>query len=1101
MLLSRNLILRIALWMLGVGATLAGTRADQSSAWQAADLEFFESKIRPILVEKCFRCHGPEVVEPKGKLRLHSREHLVTGGESGPAVIPNNPDESLMIQAVRYEGLEMPPDSKLSLEEIGLLVSWVKLGLPWSSTDTASNSIEPAANPFDLEARKTAHWCWQPAGKQTAPTIAGDHWCTNDIDRFILQKLKEAQIRPSPDATPEEWLRRVTFDLTGLPPTAEEIQDFLEDRRLNRKVIVVDKLLSSPRFGIQWARHWLDLVRYAETCGHEFDYPIPYATRYRDYVIRAFNDDVPYDQFVREHIAGDLLPDPRKNINQGWNESILGTGFWYLGEATHGPVDLRANEAGLLDNRIDVFGKTFLGLTLACARCHDHKFDAISTADYYALTGIMKSTRRVEGMLDPMGQIEEAQHQIEKLLASAPPPPWKPSETTAKYLLVASKLLMETPVQVDTAAIEHGLNIDLLKRWMEALQDPQLRQPDHPMYGWHSIVLNDDSLERRRHNLRDAFELHEAARQASVSGTRWQFGTNKGEGWGEWSTTGAAFGHSPANGLSVANWQRYPDIKPVADSGRFGQEFQGLLRSPEFTLDRPFIHVRARGSGGTLRIIIAGYDMNRYNAVLFEGLIKTIENDQEFAWVTLNKDLGRYRGERAYLEFEDASGTNSICIQEIVRSDEEAPPAWTSPLGLADDPQLSLDNESQTLESTLARNLFQNPDPALVQWMAKKQLGPDEATAAEQLEWTRSIDERIQKAAKIARTVPPPVRCQSAADGDMIPGRVYIRGNAHALGQEIPHRDLEAFGGHRLEGKSSSGRLELAEAITSLDHPLVSRVIVNRIWHHLFGQGIVASTDNFGVMGETPTHPELLDYLAQEFIAAGWSTKSLVRRIVLSRTYGQSSRLVSDELAGGDPQNRLYHRARLRRLTGEQLRDSVLFISGKLDEGFPESSIPVHLTPFMSGRGRPAASGPVDGEGHRSIFLEIRRNFLSPWMMSLDTPIPFSTVGRRNISNVPAQALLLMNDPFVWEQCDLWARRTCVEWEAMPTKAKWNDIFMSFYGRQASSDDVQAMESFACNQDKAYQSAGVTANAERKQFVWRDVCHALINCKEFAFVR
>ncbi|MBO0699988.1 MAG: DUF1549 domain-containing protein, partial [Zavarzinella sp.] len=368
------------------------TWAPISVAAEPADApDFFEKKVRPVLVEHCFKCHGDlKGKEPKDGLRLDNRAAMLKGGDDGPAVVPGAPDKSRLIEAVRFQNpdLQMPPKGKLPDAAVADLTAWVKAGAVWPEAATGPAT---GASGFDLAKRKREHWAWQPVKAVPPPPVKDAIWLAGPVDQFLLAKLEDKGIRPAPPADRRTWIRRVTFDLVGLPPTPDEIDAFLADSSPDAERKVVDRLLASPHYGERWARHWLDLVRYAETKGHEFDAVIPNAYQYRDYVIRALNADVPYDRFVQEQIAGDLLPDPRRHPTERFNESILGTGFWFLGEELHSPVDTRQDEADRFDNRIDVLGKTFLGLTVACARCHDHKFDAIGTRDYYALFGLVES--------------------------------------------------------------------------------------------------------------------------------------------------------------------------------------------------------------------------------------------------------------------------------------------------------------------------------------------------------------------------------------------------------------------------------------------------------------------------------------------------------------------------------------------------------------------------------------------------------------------------------------------------------------------------------------------------------------------------------------
>ncbi|MEX0586177.1 MAG: DUF1549 domain-containing protein, partial [Pirellulales bacterium] len=363
---------------------------EQAPKFDAASIEFFEKSVRPLLVARCYECHGADVAEPKGGLRLDSRAAVLKGGDTGPAALAGKPGQSVLVEAINYSGAyEMPPKSKLPADEIATLTRWVEMGLPWPAESAATNSD---AKNFDLAKRRAEHWCWQPLAKTTTPTPLDRAWPRSAIDAFLLDKLEKKGLSPAAPAERRTLLRRLSYDLVGLPPTPDELAEFLADGSPDAVERVVDRLLASPGFGERWGRHWLDVVRYAESRGHEFDFTAANAHEYRDYVIRALNRDLPYDQFVVEHVAGDLVEPPRLHPRQGFNESILGTGFWYLGEWIHSPVDIRKDETDRIDNSIDVFGKAFLGLTIACARCHDHKFDALSTADYYALSGYLQSS-------------------------------------------------------------------------------------------------------------------------------------------------------------------------------------------------------------------------------------------------------------------------------------------------------------------------------------------------------------------------------------------------------------------------------------------------------------------------------------------------------------------------------------------------------------------------------------------------------------------------------------------------------------------------------------------------------------------------------------
>ena len=382
-----NRAMRLALLLPFVPTAAASVASSQDEASEAAGLAFFENRIRPLVAGSCTECHGPE--KQKSGLRLDSREAMIVGGERGPAIAPGDVEGSLLLRAVSYtdEDLRMPPRTRLEPRQIADLTRWIEMGAPAPRGPATAGAPREE---FDLEARK-AHWCFQPVADPAPPAVADGAWPRDPLDRFVLRRIEEAGLVPAPEADRATWIRRVTFDLTGLPPTPPEVQAFLLDASEGAFERVVDRLLASPHFGERWARHWLDLVGYAETRGHEFDHVLPNAWHYRDYLIRAFNADLPYDRLVTEHIAGDLLAEPRLHSEEGSNESILATGFWWLGEEVHSPVSTRADECDRFAGRVDVIGRTFLGLTVACARCHDHKFDPITAADFHALVGFQQS--------------------------------------------------------------------------------------------------------------------------------------------------------------------------------------------------------------------------------------------------------------------------------------------------------------------------------------------------------------------------------------------------------------------------------------------------------------------------------------------------------------------------------------------------------------------------------------------------------------------------------------------------------------------------------------------------------------------------------------
>jgi hypothetical protein len=1206
--------------------------------------EFFEKNIRPLLIKRCYECHSADAKKLKGGLYTDSLQGLLEGGENGPAIVPHKPDESLFIEAIRYGNvdMEMPPKKKLPDAEIKLLEQWVEMGAPW----TAGEKSTVKRKAFDLEGRRDAHWCMQPLQKAPVPQI---DWGRSPIDKFIAAKLHKEGLKPAAEADKATWLRRVHFDLTGLPPSPAQLDTFLADNAADAYEKVVDGLLASPHYGEKWARHWMDLVRYAESCGHEFDYPIPHATEYRDYLIRAFNADVPYDQFVREHLAGDLLKEPRRHPDESFNESIIGTGFWHLGEATHSPTDVSADEADRMDIQLDIVGKAFMGLTVSCARCHDHKFDAISTADYYSLTGFLQSSRRVEAGLDPGNRIGAAVDQLQKLADSAktqmpkvseadiakylrashaafqpeatpkdpPAAPttdapivyedfeggdyepwtrtgncWSPKPTpgtlpgqqkvsgfagkgmintfhggdkstgtltsppfTVKHRfitfligggnhkgqtcmnlidgktvlrtmtgkanealhqdawdvkdLVGRKLQLQIVdnakggwghVNVDhivftndkpknvgkstqspagtisepliaAVAKTHGVDSARLSKLVRFLESKAATDVTDPLYTWKAIAAKD----RSKAPPDIAKELaHQAARLKTpeYTGDGVKLGDFNSDGWGDWIVTGEAFGPGPVQDgdIRLAGQARALH-SGLADSGRYSNKLHGTLQSPTFALDpHTAVSMRIKGKGVKIRLIIDSYVMMDYNGLLFSVTKKNV--DTKGQWQTMTINDGRYKGHRAWLEIID-KGDGEIMVDDVWLGPrpKDAPNATAAKI--AGDTSIKSIDDLATAYANVANSADMRR--ALVEHGLLDVPADLKAQA-----------DKVQ--------VPHPRYVQAMVDGTPEDAYVYIRGNHRSKGPTVPRQNLVAVsGGKQKAATSGSGRLQLADAILAADNPLPSRVMVNRLWHHIFGRGIVPTVDDFGNMGQPPSHPLLLDWLAADFAANGWSLKKILRQLVLTSTYRMQSTTTDDaaRIAAIDPNNVLLHKMPMRRLNAEAVRDSLLATSGRLDRQLYGGSVPVYLNAFMQGRGRPRG-GPLDGNGRRSIYISIRRNFLPAMLMTFDFPSPFAPMGRRTVSNVPAQALVMMNNPLVHEQAKRWGTEVA---KLPDLDARLDAVFLTALCRKPTDAERARFKSFVDSMARDYN--GNNAHAD----IWIDVCHTVYNMKEFILLK
>jgi hypothetical protein len=1099
----------LLLALVGLPASAAGPSREQ--------VEFFEKKVRPVLVEHCYNCHSAQAKKKRGGLLLDSRAGLLKGGDTGPAVVPGKPEQSRLIEAVGYRNvdLQMPPRKKLPAQAIADLTAWVRMRAPWPAGATPAPGVR-TERAFDLEGRKKTHWAWQPVLPRTPPLVRDAGWARGTVDRFILAHIEAKGLRPAPAADRLTLLRRLSFDLIGLPPAPVDIDAFERDSRPDAYERLVDRLLASPHFGERWGRHWLDLVRYAETRGHEFDYPVPNAHHYRDYVIRALNADLPYDRFVSEHVAGDLLP-PRLHPRDGFNESLLGTGFWFFGEELHSPVDVRADQADRFDNRIDVFGKTFLGLTIACARCHDHKFDAISTKDYYALFGFLASSNyrqvRFDSLLHNRGVASELWRMrdrtrpgIEKALAGCLRPG---VERSADYLLAAREAILG---RADSRKLEPAR----LERWVAAVRKVA-KDRDDPLHAWALLACAEsdkpEAVEKVLAPVREVNRRQESAAAGSRKDVQIVADYTR-SGQAAWLPDDVTFGPGPvpAGRLQVSGESSRPVVR-LAERGAacFDPFWKGLELAPG-TENEPGALGRMVRAGrtistpafklttGKLWYLVRGTGMV-YTAVgnhvmiagpLHGRLVQHMPASSRYRWFA--HDLSPYRGLTTHIEF--TAGDADFAIAQVVQGDR--PPALVdaplSPLDKLVDEARSLDGLAKGYRQLLLDTLKMLEtgkietgacaahQARLVNWMLQQGalFGVDETRIAEAVrpyfEGQQRLASKVQRRSRLAPAI---------QDGSSIDEHVFVRGSHKTLGPVAPRRFLEALAGPTpLKCGSGSGRLELAEQLTDVRrNPLLARVLVNRVWHHLFGRGIVASVDDMGVMGQPPTHPELLDYLADRFVTDGWSIKRLIRELVLSATYRMSS------VRGGagdpvDPENLLLRRMRLRRLEGEAIRDAMLTVSGRLDKRMFGRPVPVYLTAFQDGRGRPA-SGPLDGAGRRSVYLGVRRNFLSSLLLAFDTPAPFSTVGRRTVSNVPAQSLILMNDPFVHQQAGLWARRVLARTET--TEERLTSMYRAAFGRAPTPDEYRACQQFL-------------GDAATSVEAWTDLAHALFNVKEFIFL-
>ncbi len=934
-----------------------------SSALSAQDsdrakLDFFETKIRPVLIEHCYECHSAKSPELQGGLLVDSRDAIRVGGDSGEGVVPGDPDASSIIEAIRYESYEMPPSGKLPDSVIADFENWIADGAV-DPRESASNSS--AKVKIDVEQGKS-FWSFQPVKPHAPPKTRNRNWSRNSIDDFILAMLESKSLPPGQDATRTELVRRIYFDLIGLPPTPDEVDEFLHDRSEDRLEQLVDRLLDRNEFGERWARHWLDVARYSDSSGGGRVLIFHEAWRYRDYVIDAFNDDKPYDQFVREQIAGDLLPfENHKDRGQ----KVTATGFLALGPHNYELQDKELLRMEIVDEQIDVIGRSMMGMTLGCVRCHDHKFDPIPIEDYYALAGIFRSTHSVVNA------------NVSRFVETALPL----DSEQQKIFETEQSRIQELENQLKSLRKEVALH----QADMNSLSDSALD----------GLIVDDVD--------------------AKTQG-RWSDGTLKPFVGSGYRYSGGAKASARFE-FTIPNEGNYDVRISYTASGNRSNNVPVVIESRD---EKQTFEVNQR-----VKPVIQGR---------FQSLGKFDFEANEKVDVVLGTSESGY-------PIIDAVQLTSDALKKDEPVDEAAVEALQAR-------RTSIEGLIKTANASIA-----------------------------------SIEQDLQALKKSAIAAPPKVmsvREHSAKEvGDYF---VCIRGDAHKLGDSVERRSLSVLPDSAFEiADAASGRLEFANWLTDSKNPLTARVYVNRVWKHLFGEGLVRTTDNFGSMGELPSHPELLDYLANELVKNRWSTKDLIRQIVLSRAYGLSS--ASNELAERlDPENRLLSRANQRRLDVEAIRDAMLCFSGELDRESRGPSVKPGLKREF---------GYVYKSRRRTIYLPVFRNTLHDMLDVFDFPNPNIVSGRRAESTLPAQALYMMNSPFVLEQAKGAADRVISS--SVASKDRIEFAYRSALGRKPSEAERASIEKFLQQFDSSDE-------AQMKE-AWTEVCHTLISCLDFRFIK
>ncbi len=837
--------------------------------------DFFERQVRPILVDNCQKCHGDKKQE--GDLRLDARETLLVGGLSGAAITPGEPNKSLLIAAVRHEGdIKMPPKSKLTDAQIETLSQWVKIGAPWPKTSVVAPTQDAARS----------HWAFQPVVDPAVPEhAAGD----SPIDAFIDARLTKAGLTPSPAADRRTLIRRVSFDLLGLPPTPEEVQSFERDEDPRAYAKLIERLLASPHYGEQWGRHWLDVARYSDTKGYVYAREQRiwlHAWVYRDWVVQALNDDMPYNQFLMLQIAADQCAE------QPADKAAMG--FLTLGRRFLGV------QRDIIDDRIDVVTRGTMGLTVGCARCHDHKYDPIPTKDYYSFYGIFQnSSEQLQSIAEPQtkddayqkfeAELDKRRHQLRDLLTK------RREETSARIRARLGDYLAA-----------------------------QLELSKYPPEGFDQIIYKDDLLPTFVH-VWQAYLTQAKQRRDPV----------------------------------FVAWHAYRDIPAKEFAEQAGEVTKQLA---------------ARPAGEVHPLVLAKF------------------------------------------------ATPPASMPEVAKRYGELFAA-----ALPDDG-----------DATLREVLFAKHGPCMV---------PDEPIVNIEYHFDSDMNNELWKAQSeldnwILQAPPTSKHAIILTDRESpVTPRVFKRGNPANPGDEVPRQFVSVIAGpDRQPFTHGSGRLELAQAITDSKNPLTARVIVNRVWLHHFGVGLVPTPSDFGTRAPPPSHPELLDWLATRFMEEGWSLKKLHRQLLLTKAYQRRSNGPTDAAALAkakqlDPQNRLLWRANERRLTFEEMRDALLVTTGRLDKTMG---------------GRPGDLFNV-GFTRRTIYGSIDRQFLPSALRVFDFANPDLHIPLRSDTTVPQQALFFLNHPLMIAYAQSLAAKTSGE---KPDEARIQQLYQLAYQRPATADQV-----------------------------------------------
>ena len=1032
----------VALLVLLLNATPGLYAADEPKNMATARSAYFTEAVLPLLKKHCCPCHSHDAEAAEGGLVLDSQSGWKVGGDSGPAIVPGRPHESLLLTAVSYTDteLQMPPDGRLPERDIDILEKWIADGAYDSRIAEPGRSVD--TNTFDVLTRKL--WSLQPVKPIVVPHVGTDHWVRNDIDRFILARLRQHGISPNDAADRHALLRRATFDLTGLPPSLDEISAFVDDNRPDARDRLVERLLQSPHYGERWGRHWLDLARYSDSNGGDINYAHANAWRYRDYVIRSFNVDKRYDVFIREQLAGDLMTEHEDEERR--RQLLTATGFLMLGPKMLAEVDTDKLLIDIVDEQLDVTGQTFLGMTFGCARCHDHKFDPVTTQDYYAMAGIFRSTQVID-VLRPENGVSE----------------WLEVDVTS--------------VATRAAIAESNRKKKRLQQQLSDLGGATSSTTSSANAASQAIVVR---------------------KLPSVSSTTW------------------------------AAWVRI--VAPQVLGAVISATYEGADQGHSLGFDRgrtPRI-VWNHGSGphtiiqaaepvsfGEWHQIALTFDADSRRLELFvDGFVAaTATNVATSAFDTIS--VGRREASQQWQFIGDVDEVkiydlvlNSAQMRSLAtRNRDQSFPGLTTTQNL---PTSVLHwNFDQTGVRTRIDAQSGGPAGVLIGTSADKGIVKDGAVGAAfsfhglkedtklNAEQTRRIAKLRLQIQQLEDTSLQATRVMAAAATTPVNLPVHIRGS-HLKLAEIPiERSTPLAFKQALKPidvpPQQNGRLQLANWIASPQNPLTARVMVNRVWQHHFGTGLVRTPSNFGLRGEQPSHPELLDWLASEFVANNWSIKHLHKLIMNSATYSASSQF-NASAARHDPDNRLHGKYSIRRLEAEAIRDSLLVVSGRLDRTVGGTL----FTPANKKRVTMSPDDAVYKVFRRSVYLPSVRVRSYEMFSIFDVSNNGQHVAKRPQTMVAQQALFLMNNPLVLAQAQTLAEHVSQQLRDFDLQVDW--LHRTLYGRPARSAEVSTLvAAFENLTDSA--SSQKDADRSDRTAAWQHLIHTMICANEFIHIQ